>query len=176
MSLLLPCNKILANVGMRSLGIKVSVSGFNWGIFLDLLHIRCKDWLPDSVRCSNRNYINCVKSVHVLVCIFPHLDWISIPPCSVPIRENADQNKSEYGHFSRSDHYTLWTASTIQNELLQKLSKFMLERISGWCSSKLIRWSHHGKKHLVLVEQNRSLSLWLNYTVNGRREKLCEFF
>ena len=114
----LPWNKILANVGMRSLGITVSVSGFNWGIFLDLLHIRCKHWFPDSVKCSNRNYINCVKSDRVLVCIFPHLDWISIPSYSVWMRENVDQNKSEYRHFSRSDHHTLWTASTIQNELL----------------------------------------------------------
>ena len=28
---------------------------------------------------------------------------ISISPYSVQMRENADQNNSEYGHFSRSD-------------------------------------------------------------------------
>ena len=26
----------------------------------------------------------------------------SIPPCSIGMRENADQNNSEYGHFLRS--------------------------------------------------------------------------
>ena len=41
-----------------------------------------------------------------LVRIFPHSDWIrrvrSISPYSVEIRENADQNNSEYGNFLRS--------------------------------------------------------------------------
>ena len=43
----------------------------------------------------------------ILVRIFPHLDWIwrdtEISPYSVRMRENADQNNSEYGHFSRSE-------------------------------------------------------------------------
>ena len=30
----------------------------------------------------------------------------SISPYSVQMRENADQNNSEYGHFSRNPHYT----------------------------------------------------------------------
>ena len=45
--------------------------------------------------------IHCVKSILfgvILVHIFPHSDWIRRD-----IRENADQNNSEYGHFSRSD-------------------------------------------------------------------------
>ena len=36
----------------------------------------------------------------IFVCIFPHLNCIS--PYSGRIRENTDQNNSEYGHFSRS--------------------------------------------------------------------------
>ena len=43
----------------------------------------------------------------VLVRIFQHLDWIrkdtdSISMYSVRMRENADQNNSEYGYFLRS--------------------------------------------------------------------------
>ena len=42
-----------------------------------------------------------------LVRIFQHLDWIldlqSKSPYSVRTRENADQNNSEYGHFSRRE-------------------------------------------------------------------------
>ena len=40
----------------------------------------------------------------ILVRIFPHLDWIDTPCLSVfsPNAGNADQNNSEYGHFSRS--------------------------------------------------------------------------
>ena len=39
----------------------------------------------------------------ILVPIFPHLDWIvSISPYSVRMRENVNQNNSEYGHFSHS--------------------------------------------------------------------------
>ena len=41
----------------------------------------------------------------VLVRIFPHSDWIRrdcISPYSVRLRENTDQNNSEYGHILRS--------------------------------------------------------------------------
>ena len=42
----------------------------------------------------------------ILVRIFPHSDWIRrdmeyLSPYSVRMRENADQNNSKYGHFSR---------------------------------------------------------------------------
>ena len=41
--------------------------------------------------------------------IFPHSDWIqSISPYSVQMRENADQNNSEYGHFFLSVHNRKW--------------------------------------------------------------------
>ena len=43
----------------------------------------------------------------ILVCIFPHLDWIygeilPISPYSVQMRENTDQTNSKDGHFLRS--------------------------------------------------------------------------
>ena len=42
----------------------------------------------------------------ILIRIFPHSDWIGeirgISPYSVRMRENTDQNNSEYGHFLRS--------------------------------------------------------------------------
>ena len=38
---------------------------------------------------------HCVKSARIL----------SISPYSVRMRENADQNNSEYGHFLRSENY-----------------------------------------------------------------------
>ena len=40
----------------------------------------------------------------IQVAIFPHLDWeiLFIFPYSVQMRENADQNNSEYGHLLRS--------------------------------------------------------------------------
>ena len=42
----------------------------------------------------------------ILVLIFPHSDWMRrdpllISPYSVQVRENTDQNNSEYGLFSR---------------------------------------------------------------------------
>ena len=51
----------------------------------------------------------------ILVRIFPHSDWIS--PYSVRMRENTDQNNSEYGYFLRSDHHLVaydfpWTIQT----------------------------------------------------------------
>ena len=44
----------------------------------------------------------------ILVRIFPHSDWIRreilrMSLYSVRMRENVDQNNSEYGHFLRSD-------------------------------------------------------------------------
>ena len=42
----------------------------------------------------------------ILVHIFPHSDWYeeirSISPYSVQMRENENQNNSEYRHFSRN--------------------------------------------------------------------------
>ena len=39
----------------------------------------------------------------ILVCILLHSDWVS--PYSVQMRENAEQNNSEYWHFLRSAFY-----------------------------------------------------------------------
>ena len=51
----------------------------------------------------------------ILVCIFPHSDWIRefgkiriISPYSVRVQENADQNNFEYGQFLRSDFVSTW--------------------------------------------------------------------
>ena len=53
----------------------------------------------------------------ILVSIFPHSDWIrrdaDITPCSYPMRENVDQNNSEYGHLLCSDGYYSFL-STVQ--------------------------------------------------------------
>ena len=52
-----------------------------------------------------------------LVRIFPHSDWIqrerSISRHSVWMRENADQNNSECGHFSRRDYFYKSTPSHV---------------------------------------------------------------
>ena len=63
---------------------------------------------PES--CLHCEILHCVFVFGViLVQFFPHSDWIrrdaelrSISPYSVQMRENADQNNSEYGHFSYS--------------------------------------------------------------------------
>ena len=63
----------------------------------------------------------------ILVHIFPHSDWIrkdtlrKISPYSVRMRENADQNKSEYGHILRSA-----SKSSGANSFLKILAKFLL--------------------------------------------------
>ena len=44
----------------------------------------------------------------ILVCIFPHSDWIRRNTPGMP--ENADQNNSEYLHFSRS--YRIYAGQT----------------------------------------------------------------
>ena len=48
-------------------------------------------------------YIHCVKSVLIRS---EYGEIIRISMYSVWIRENADQNNSEYGHFSRSDSFS----------------------------------------------------------------------
>ena len=56
--------------------------------------------------------------------IFSYLDWIfRISPYSVRMRENADQNNSEYEHFLRSGCFFL--SSSIQNE---KVWSFVIQK------------------------------------------------
>ena len=63
----------------------------------------------------------------ILVCIFPHSDWIRRDTSYlVRMRENADQNNSEYGHFLRSEK---WRSDT---QILQLLLKFCRYSISPW--------------------------------------------
>ena len=61
--------------------------------------------------------------------MFTKLDSRSISPYSVRMRENTDQNNSEYGHFSRSDinltssMFQLKSTSVYLNIVLQKYFK-----------------------------------------------------
>ena len=45
----------------------------------------------------------------ILVRLFPLSDWIRIFPYLIQMRENTDQNNSEYGHFLRSVKYTYFS-------------------------------------------------------------------
>ena len=57
-----------------------------------------------------------MKSVHIQSYSGPHFyrirtkygEILRISPYSVRMRENVDQNNSEYGHFLRSDRNKLW--------------------------------------------------------------------
>ena len=60
----------------------------------------------------------------ILVRIFPHSDWIRRDTESVRIRENADQNNSEYGHFSRSVQVDI--SSQVSNFKTLKLREIRL--------------------------------------------------
>ena len=56
------------------------------------------------------HYLHYVKSVTLRKkCYFPafglNTEGLNISPYSVRMRENTDQNNSEYGQFSRSDSY-----------------------------------------------------------------------
>ena len=69
-------------------------------IFLVIKSLICDSSISgyySSKTINNMNVIAWKVSVFgiTLVRIFPHLDWIRM-------RENADQNNAEYGHFSRS--------------------------------------------------------------------------
>ena len=46
----------------------------------------------------------CPNTEFFLVRIFPYSDWIRKSPYSVRIRENMDQKKLLFGHFSRSGY------------------------------------------------------------------------
>ena len=46
-----------------------------------------------------------------------------ISPYSVPIRENADQNNSEYGNFWRSDDNTPYVAFENFNDVIKNLEE-----------------------------------------------------
>ena len=59
--------------------------------------------------------------VVILIRIFPHSDWI---------RDNADQNNSEYGHFLCSDCYS-YSFSEAYSES-RRASKIFAEIINGW--------------------------------------------
>ena len=52
-----------------------------------------------------KRQIHCIKKVHIRSCSGPHFPsfGLNTERCGVQMRENEDQNSSEYGHFSRSD-------------------------------------------------------------------------
>ena len=47
------------------------------------------------------------KNTSVKINPYPYIEILRISPYSVQMRENADQNKSEYEHFLRSGNGTL---------------------------------------------------------------------
>ena len=68
----------------------------------------------------------------ILVCIFPYSDWIrSISPYSVRTRENADQNNSEHGHFSRSNYIKQKELAITFKAQLVIFEKFLTVEIGG---------------------------------------------
>ena len=46
--------------------------------------------------------VHCVKSVGIRFYSGPHFPTFGLNPYSAQMQENADQNNSEYGHFSQS--------------------------------------------------------------------------
>ena len=72
----------------------------------------------------------------ILVSIFPHLDWIlRVSPYSVQMRENKDQNNSEYGHFLRSGG-SIWREC---NTFYLRLSQLIFEK-RNLSKSKTMNW------------------------------------
>ena len=58
---------------------------------------------------SDEKPSHCVKSVRIRSYSSPY--FLRISPYSVRMRDNTDENNSEYGHFSRSEYFyqKLWT-------------------------------------------------------------------
>ena len=66
-------------------------------VFMSNPIVSSKQWL-NGLNITNWNAVRKVSKFGViLVGIFPHSDWIRIQS---EMRENADQNNSEYGHFT----------------------------------------------------------------------------
>ena len=71
--------------------------------------------------------IHCVKRVRIRSYSGSHFRIWSISSYSVRIRKNADQNNSEYGHFSRSDNLFLSYAVTLES---RRRARFMELQVS----------------------------------------------
>ena len=69
----------------------------------------------------------------ILVRIFPHSDWHS-----VQMRQNTDQNNSEYGHFSRSEYQKMQKVSHITFKCLNDLGTNVLIQQTFPCSNSKI--------------------------------------
>ena len=60
------------------------------------------------INAVQNSFKHCVKSVRIRSYSGPHF-LLRISPYSVQIRENADQNNSEYGHFLRSESFHIFS-------------------------------------------------------------------
>ena len=102
----------------------------------------------------------------ILVCIFPHSDWIEIlriSPYSVQVRENADQINSEYGHFMQC---LLILETKINNDPLSDsqciisiihVSTLFIQRYV-WSPTSAISTSTHKSSHARTHARTRSLA------------------
>ena len=81
-------------------------------IYFFLVHIWNKVAFIQFASFSQHNH--CVKSVSIWSYSGPHFPTFGLP-YSVRLRENADQNNSEYGHFSRGKpiHLEIWIKQSI---------------------------------------------------------------
>ena len=78
--------------------------------------------------------LQCVKSVRIRSYFGPHFTVFGLnreSPYSVRIRENADQNNSEYRHFSRSVVCLFFLICSLTVLLLKIVSLFTLFKIVG---------------------------------------------
>ena len=107
----------------------------------------------------------------ILVRIFTHSDWIRrevlhISPYSVRMRENTDQDNSEYGHFSRSEmltgksktpmHSVIWFKIDVKLILITDIS---ISTIWGSYATTFLSWGlilHH-KKFVITYSKTANL-------------------
>ena len=81
---------------------------------------------------------------------------LPISPYSVQMRENADQNNSEYDHFLRSVNQTI--TLLVNREVFEKKSVSLLSVIgSCWCYSRI--WTLNSNSLIRLDSNIFSLSL-----------------
>ena len=87
-----------------------------------------------------------------LVCIFQYLDWIRRDTeYSVPMRENAGQNNSKYGHFLRSVYvWHVYIPKCLEHLLNKTFEKFdvVISFIFCYCLCSLE--DYHGLKIYII--------------------------
>ena len=100
---------ILSNV--RCLSLLFSLIALNLGWFL-YFFFSPKYWVLKLIDINSQIFI--FKDIQTRYYIWKEIWELCISPYSVRMRENADQNKSEYfeyRHFSRSEHIHLYSVS-----------------------------------------------------------------